>query len=77
MISIKEISNQSSETDSFGFITQRSEPALTAHLSAPDPPTCSFYLNQLVQKIDSPELKGLIGTSISGSPSTAGMRRVG
>lgn len=61
MISIKDISSQSSAGDSFGFITRRSEQLPTANLSAPEPPTCRFHINRLVQQIDSPELKGLIG----------------
>lgn len=61
MISIKDISNQTSATDSFGFIARPSELLNTASLSAADPPTCRIQINRLVQQIDSPQLKKLVG----------------
>jgi hypothetical protein len=61
MISINFISNQSSPANSF-VITPHLKRGPVANLSAPEPPTCRFHINRLVQQIDSPELKGLIGT---------------
>jgi len=60
MISTKLISNQSTPADSF-VITPHLERGPVANLSAPEPPTFRFHLHRLVQQIDSPELKGLIG----------------
>lgn len=61
MISIKDISNRSAAPDSFGFTARRLELVPTSDRSAPASPTCSFHINRLVEQIDSPELKGLIG----------------
>jgi hypothetical protein len=60
MISIKDISNRSSAPDSFGFIARRLELVPTSD-RVPAPSSCSFHINRLVEQIDSPELKGLIG----------------
>ena len=61
MISTKPISNQLTPANSF-VITQHLELRPAANPSPPEPPTCSFYIGGLVQQIDSPELKKLIGT---------------
>src|SRR5687768_7161431 len=60
MISTKLISNH--PTTSNPFVPGRHLGlGLVANLSAPEPPTCRFHINRVVQQIDSPELKGLIG----------------
>jgi len=61
MISIELISNQSSPADSF-VVTRPSELIPGENLSEPESPTCCFYIDRLVQEIDSPEVKGIVRT---------------
>ena len=56
-----DISNQSSAAGSFEFITRSSHLVPTSGLSAPEPLSCRFHIYRLVEEIDCPELKRLIG----------------
>lgn len=61
MISTKLISNQSTPADS-GVITRHLQLVPVANLSAPEPPTCRFHIDRVVQQIDSPEVKQIVET---------------
>lgn len=61
MISTKPISNQPIPTNS-GVITRHLELAPVPTLSAPEPPTCRFHIDRVVQQIDPPEVKQIVGT---------------
>ena len=61
MISTKLISSQSIPANSF-VITRHSEPGPVANTSSPEPLSCRFYIDRLVQLIDPPEVKGIVVT---------------
>jgi len=61
MISTKLISSQAIAANSF-VITRLSEPGPLANISSPEPLSCRFYIDRLVQLIDPPEVKGIVGT---------------
>ena len=61
MISTKLTSSQPTSANSF-VVTRHSEPGPVANISAPEPSTCRFYIDRLVQLIDPPEVKGIVGT---------------
>jgi hypothetical protein len=61
MISTNPISNQSTPTNP-GVISRHLDLTPVANLSAPQPPTCRFHIDRVVQQIDSQEVKQIIGT---------------
>ena len=61
MISNNDISDQASATDSLGFVQRSSELVHTAKFTDPTPPIYHIHINRLVQQIDSPDLRSLVG----------------
>jgi hypothetical protein len=61
MIFTNDISDQSTATDSFGFVDRSSELINPAKFAAVPPAIYHIHINRLVQQIDSPELRRLVG----------------
>jgi len=61
MVLIRDFSNGTSATDSFGFVDTPPEIANALVPVEPRPPIYHIHINRLVQQIESPELQNLVG----------------